>query len=96
MESFSLHISIISRNYRFLTYLEKSYGALKITKRAYSRLIEIFEKVQNRFISYFEPTERKIFHCKAIFFLVYVAKPTSFEVIRLLNLSTFAAKLVSS
>ena len=47
-------------------------------------------------ISFFEPTVRKIFDCKEIFFLVCVARPTSFEVIRLLILSTFAAKLVCS
>ena len=36
----------------------------------------------------------KTFHYKEIFFLFYVAKLISFEVISVLKISTFAAKLI--
>ena len=39
-------------------------------------------------------TTRKIFDHKEIFFLFYVAKSISFEVICVLKISTFAAKLI--
>ena len=52
MESFSLYIHIFSRSYSFLSYVEKkSYWALKILKKSYSKLvIKYFKKILNFFL----------------------------------------------
>ena len=49
MESFSLYIHISSRSKSFLSYVDKSYGALKIPKMACSKLVKIFEKILDNF-----------------------------------------------
>ena len=54
---------------------KKSYGALKIPKLAY------FFFNSSKFFPFFKLTTRKIFDSKEIFFLFYVAKSISFEVI---------------
>ena len=51
------------------------------------------EKESNSFSS-FKLTTRKIFDYKEIFFLFFVAKSISFEVICVLKISTFAAALI--
>ena len=43
---------------------------------------------------FFKLTTRKIFDYKEIFFLFYVAKSISFEVMSVLKIRTFAAKLI--
>ena len=59
---------------------------------ARSKLVK-FSKKKNHF---FKLTTRKIFDYKEIFFLFNVAKSISFEVISVLKISTFAAKLIIS
>ena len=73
---------------------KKSYGALKILKMACSLLDRNFKKNLIKFFSYFKLSTRKIFNYKKIFFLFYVAKSISFEVISILKISTFAAALI--
>ena len=58
---------------------------------AYSKLVRNFKKTLSKFFSIFELTTGKIFDYKEIFFLFYVDK--SFEVISVLKISTFAAKI---
>ena len=57
---------------------------------AYSKLVKYLEKK----ISFVKLNIRKIFDYKEIFFLFYFAKSISFEVISVLKISTFAAKLI--
>ena len=47
---------------------------------ACSKLVRIFQNNLNYFFSFFKLTTRKIFDHKEIFFLFYVAKSISFEV----------------
>ena len=94
MESFSLYIHIFSRSQSFLSYLKKSYGALKILKMACSQLVRNLKKKLSKVFSSFKLTTRKIFDYKEKFFLYYVAKSISFEVISILKISTFAAALI--
>ena len=58
-----------------------------------SGLVKIFKKFK-LFFSFFKLTTRKIFDYKVIFFLFYVAKSISFEVIGVLKKRNFAAKLI--
>ena len=69
---------------------KKSYGALKNLKMASQEMFLKFKL----FFSFFKLTARKIFDYKEIFFLFYVAKSISFEVISVLKISTFSAKLI--
>jgi hypothetical protein len=48
------------------------------------------ELVQN----FLKLTTRKIFDCRKIFFLFYVAKSINFEVISVFEISTFAGNLI--
>ena len=61
---------------------------------ACSKLFRNLKKILIKFFSFFKPTTKKIFDYKEIFFLFYVAKSISFEVISVLKMSTFAAKLI--
>jgi hypothetical protein len=60
---------------------------------AYSKLVRNFKKTLSKFFSIFELTTGKIFDYKEIFFLFYVDKSISFEVISVLKISTFATKI---
>ena len=55
-------------------------------------LVENFKKCMVIFF-FFKLTTRKIFDYKEVFFLFYVAKSISFEVISVLKIGPFAAKL---
>ena len=58
-----------------------------------SKLVKKFKHL-GEFFFFFKLSKKKIFDYKAIFFLFYVSKSISFEVIRALKISTFAAKLI--
>ena len=90
MESFSLYIHIFSRSQSFLTYVEKKLWGFK--NLTCSQLVRNLKNL-SEFFSLLKLTTRKIFHHKEIFFLFYVAKSISFEVISILKISTFAAAL---
>ena len=60
---------------------------------AYSKLVRNFKKTLSKCFSIFELTTGKIFDYKEIFCLFYVDKSISFEVISVLKISTFAAKI---
>ena len=60
---------------------------------ACSKLVKNLKK-NKWFFSFFKLTKRKVFDYKDIFFLFYVAKSISFEVISVSKISTFAAKLI--
>ena len=89
MESLSLYIYIFSRSQSFLTYVEKKLWDFKNPENG----LFLAKKI-SKFISSFKLTTRKIFDYKEIFFLFYVAKSISFEVISVLKISTFAAALI--
>ena len=61
---------------------------------ACSKLVKNSKKKLSKFFFFFNLTTRKIFDYKDFFFLFNVAKSTSFEVIGVLKISTFAAALV--
>ena len=64
---------------------------LKILKMACSKLFRFFLKIP---LFKLTTSTRKIFDHTEIFFSFYVAKSTSFEVISVLKINTFAAKLI--
>ena len=55
--------STLKTTFKYETYVEKSYGALKISKMACSKLVKIFKKQY----LFFKVTTRKIFGHKQIF-----------------------------
>ena len=61
---------------------------------ACSKLDKKFEINLSELFSFFKLIARKIFDYKEMFFLFYGAKSISFEVISVLKISTFAAKLI--
>ena len=61
---------------------------------ACSLLVRNLKKNLGKLFSFFKLSTRKIFDYKEIFFLFYVAKSISFEVIGILKISTFAAALI--
>ena len=73
--------------------MEKSYGALIIPKWHVLSNFK-FEKNVVNLLPLFKLTTRKIYDYKEIFFLLYVAKSISFEVISVLKIRTFTAKLI--
>ena len=87
MESFSIYIPIFTKICIFLSHIEKIYGALQILKKAYSELLKIFKKILSKLMLFLKLTARKILNYKEIFFLVYVAKSISFEVLSLLKIT---------
>ena len=85
MESFSLYIHIFS----------KSYGALKIPKMACSKHFFFqFRLFFPPFINLLQGRYLILRNIQEIFILIYVAKSISFEVMSILKISTFAAKLM--
>ena len=60
---------------------------------ACSKLVRNFKKKLCIFFSFLKLTTIKIFDYKELFFLFYVAKSISFEVISVLDTNTFAAKI---
>ena len=61
---------------------------------ACSKPVKSLEIKSSKLFSFFKLTTSKIFDYKEIFFLFCGAKSISFEVISVLNISTFAAKLI--
>ena len=55
---------------------------------------KFFKNLKLSFLFFFKLTTGKTFHYKEIFFLFHIAKSISFEVISVLEISTFAAKLI--
>ena len=85
--------TILVKQTFFFRQQKKRYMHLKIPKRACSELFQIFGKILSKFLVFLKLTAKKIYKYKEIFFLVYVAKSISFEVISFLKISTFAAFL---
>ena len=81
MESFSLYIHIFSRSQSFLSYVEKKLWGSKNPKNG----LFLAKKKLSNFLSSFKLTTRKIIDYKETFFLFYVAKSISFEVISVLK-----------
>ena len=61
---------------------------------ACSKLFKILKKNLVNFFSFYKLTTRKIFNWEEIFYLFYVAKSIGVEVISILKICTFAAKMI--
>ena len=85
MESFSIYIHIFSRIQSFLRYVEKKLWGSKNPENGLFLANLKFKKNVSNFLSSFKLTTSKIFDYKELFFLFYVAKSISFEVISILK-----------
>ena len=85
MESFALYIHIFSRSQSFLSYVEIKLWGSKNSENGLFLANLKFKKKLSTFLSSFKLTTRKIFDNEEIFFLFYVAKSISFEVISVLR-----------
>ena len=85
-ESSSLYIHIFSKSQSFLSCVDKKLQGSKNPKNCLYLYSQKLKKNKLNF-SFFKLTTRKIFDYKEIFFLFYVAKSISFEVISVLKIA---------